>query len=315
MRRFLAKALLLVFPFAVYFLVVIVVDPFGHFGVSTIAPARKERVASRMHYPLWRAHEFARSPQPRIVLGDSRMDHLPLEEVEQLTGTKPFNFSFGGGTIAEAVAAFWFAAQRARLEEVTFGLSFFNFNARESMNRFDEAQLAVEDPRFYLINRAVARGTFALLLDAVRPAPENPEAPPMSPDEFWRYQLDVGAHRLYSKYVYPDNYERDLSRIAAYCSEHEIKLVFVIPPSHVELQAKVGEFGLDEEQRRFREFLTRLGPTIDFDLPTDLTRDRTKFGDPFHPSPKARVDFVREIWSDKPTSIAVHSRPEDFAAP
>jgi len=307
MRRFTRSALLLALPFLLYFGLVVITDPFEHFGIgNAISHAQKERVSGRLHYALWKSHQYAKSPTRRVIFGDSRLDKLPIDEIEALTGERYFNFSLGGGTVAEMVSAFWFSDARAQLEEVTFGISFFNFSANENMNRFIEAEAVFDDRLLYFVNRSVARAAGQLVWAEITSARPQLEHPTMGRDEFWDYQLRVGAPRIYGRYVYPEAYEGDLQRILEHCRMRGVRVQFVIPPSHVDLQQKVAEFGLLAEQERFRAFLRRAAPTIDFDNPSELTTDRARFGDPFHPM--AYKEIVDEVWGNA-RGLAVHSDP------
>lgn len=308
MRRFIRNSVLLALPFFLYFGAALVIDPFEHFGwFQTIPHAKKQRISGLMHHPLWKIHQFARDPARRVIFGDSRLDKITPEQLHAATGEHYFNFCFGGGTIAEMSAAFWFVAERTELEEVTLGISFFNFSANENMNRFTEARAIFDDSSLYFVNRTVARASAHLLWEQATSGMTNLEKPPMDREAFWDFQLRVGAPRIYGRYVYPEVYEQELERIAKYCRDHRIVFRIVVPPSHADLQAKVAEFGLISEEAKFRQFVRRLAPTIDFDIPSELTRDRARFGDPFHAM--ANEEIVGEVWGGS-RGLAVHTTPD-----
>jgi len=70
------------------------------------------------------------------------------------------------------------------------------------------------------------------------------------------------------------------------------------PPTHVEVQSKIAEFGLTAEAEEFNHDLRNLGRVIDRDFPNEFTRDRENFLDPFH---TANSEVEREaLWGDHP---------------
>ncbi len=161
----------------------------------------------------------------------------------------------------------------------------------------EEAVRIEEEPALYFTNRTVASAAAMLLWAHFVTPSMNVERPPMARDEFWRHQLDSGAVRVFGQFSYAENLEGDIEQIVRYCQRHSISFTFVVPPSHVELQGKIAEYGLDRESERFLSFLRRLAPTIDFDIPSDLTRDKSRFGDPFHP--RMDEEILRESGQEK----------------
>jgi hypothetical protein len=295
MKRLLLRGLLLALPFVVVGALIVAVDPFDYFGVShLVSDSVKEETSGKLHYTLWKLGKFKRNPGSRLILGDSRMAGLRTSDVDRVAGEPYANVAYGGGTIAEAVDTYWFAAERAHLEAVYLGIGFINFNAFQAVNRVPEAEAMLANPALYLSNRLVLRA--ALLAGFVQASGRqvNVEAPGMTREAFWRFQLEESAPQLLRSYSYPVAYEQALTRVAADCRKRGTRLVIVIPPTHVELQRKVREFGLEAEEARFKAFVATLGPVYDFDYPNAYTEDRANFSDPFHFTNDDQI--VREIW-------------------
>ena len=113
-------------------------------------------------------------------------------------------------------------------------------------------------------------------------ADANISAPDMDVNTFWIEKIEGPAANFYKLYKYPENYYRELEKIANYCGENDINLLFYIPPTHTDLQAQITKYNLDEEDQKFHEDLQSLGTVVDFDYESWLTSHRDNFSDPFH---------------------------------
>ena len=116
----------------------------------------------------------------------------------------------------------------------------------------------------------------------------------MSPDAFWQRELlyvSTGA-RLDPHAV------EELRRVADYCHDHGITLVFVIPPEHDDVRKRIDQLGLRGVYDEFSSQLRSLGTVWDCDAPNDITTDRAKFNDPFHLTATAAARIAVDVWSD-----------------
>mgnify|MGYP001593967187 FL=1 len=100
---------------------------------------------------------------------------------------------------------------------------------------------------------------------------------------------------FYSNYEYPTTYYEGLKEISNYCKENNIKLIFFVPPTHIEQQQSVINFDLAEEEVRFRDDIKKLGILYDFDYPNEKTKNKTNFSDPLHPNDSIREIVTQEI--------------------
>ena len=80
------------------------------------------------------------------------------------------------------------------------------------------------------------------------------------------------------------------------------ELIFVIPPTILEMQQSIQRFGLDRLDQRFREWLRTLAPVIDLDFPNKLTRDPRNFSDAYHFNSKVARSIVGEVMRVKVSS-------------
>ncbi len=118
----------------------------------------------------------------------------------------------------------------------------------------------------------------------------------MDKDSFWKYQLSYAEYSFFMNYRYPANYYNELKNIAEYCKANKVNLVFIILPSHVDLQNEVADYILLEAEMRFRNDIMTLGKVYDFEYPNYVTNNRENFRDPFHPNKYVMRLVVDNVW-------------------
>jgi hypothetical protein len=272
-----------------------VIDPFGmnaHFDLGL----HRERVSRILNYRLYKTLEFRRNPRTSLVLGDSRCDLLRAEYFERAGRPGVYNMSFGGGTVSESIDAFWFAVEQTHLASVVICISFASYSEGHQTSRVPEAIDLLSSPLGYYLAPFTSKASFALVHERLTGTLLTEERPDMSHAEFWEHQLgpEVAGGAL-KRWRRPDILERRLAEVANYCRANGIALTFLIPPDHVDLQAKIDEFGLRSEYARMKERLASLAPLADFGRPSELTRDSGNYKDPFHLTPEAAERFVGEL--------------------
>lgn len=302
--RFFLRASLFCAPFVLLFLSVVAIDPFNYFDFPAFVPRMigdtvKEETAGKLHYALWKVLKFKRRPVSRIVLGDSRMDSFDMDEIHSSTGQEYFNFAYGGGTLPEAIDTYWIARKATHLDAVYLGVGLINFNEFQALNRVADVPPIQENWLLYVSNRLVVYSAMMAGYAALAREPVKIEQPAASPDAYWNFVITSEIPQLLHRYSYPTDIARRLKEVADDCRSQGTKLVFVIPPTHVDAQTKTRALGRDGEQQRFKEFLSGLGaPVIDFDYPSPFTEQRAFWNDPFHPLPSRNGMLVKEIWGD-----------------
>lgn len=86
-----------------------------------------------------------------------------------------------------------------------------------------------------------------------------------------------------------------VAEIADWSKANGVNLVFVIPPTIVEMQARLAEFGRADLDRRLRMRLADLAPVIDLDFDNPFTRDLANFKDAYHFNAPAARNIVGEV--------------------
>jgi hypothetical protein len=259
----------------------VVVDPFNRNQLVELG-LPKERVSTLIDYQIFKILEFKHEPRPVIILGDSRSEVLRTEYFAELGRNDVFNFAYGAGTLYEAIDTFWLAVETARVEQVIFGVPFSIYSEANSMNRFPTARQVSRSIPAYYLSPLVTKASLLNLLTAATGRELVNENPDMSREDFWRYQLGPGTARHYERWSRPKVLLARLEEVVRHCHDAGITLVFWIPPTHVDMQAKLTDYGLAPEYERYKGELRRLGPVLDYDLPDGLTADADNFSDPQH---------------------------------
>ena len=298
-------------PVLLVFALVAWVDPYDYFGQRGPVPEMlKEK--NLMHdgrtmpfsNALWKMIAFRRQPAPNVLLGDSRLSHFDLGRVEQHTGEKYFNFGIPGGNFNSLFASFWFADSVTSLKSVYLQVSFRTYTQAAAWDIWHEPSLAASSTLFYLTNRRVVEATglnvaSALFADRL----SYDVLPPDQWEKVMRIERDMAKG-----YVYPTTFHKELMRIAERCRQRGIRLYLLDFPSSTEAQQALLEAGLADEWERYREEMRSVGRYIDLNVPSALTRDRSKFRDPLHAGPELQRWLIDTVWATTGAEANAYSR-------
>lgn len=304
LRVWLRLAVFLLPPLLALGLPVYLVNAYGLFARgSIVVPGVRAENAARVNQALLAVVSFTRDPQPNIVLGDSQMAHFRLAEIQSLTGHPFSNLSYGGGTLAEAISSFWYAARTVPLQRVYFGVSFYTF-IDSARNRIEPAEYLIASPLARFASGDVLEATWDdILAQFLHHAVDY--RPTVDVATFWQQQLGELVRR---KESYPVSVQtlRELKAIVNYCRAHGIAFAFVIPPQHQDVRARIAQLGMQEEYRAFKATVMMLAPTYDCDITNAITRDAGNFQDPFHTTATASTVVAQSIWSERHAWCEVH---------
>jgi hypothetical protein len=270
-----------------------IIDPY-HFNNMTSLDLDDD-IALRRNYRLYKMTQFISHPKPRIILGDSRGDSLSERLFFEEGLSDIYNFSYGGATFTDILDTFWFAERHASLKTVIIELPFNIYSATSVSTFTSEAEDAIGEPILYYMNPSVFKTSALQLYNRFAGVPVEIEKPLQSRDDFWSFQLKETTRGFYGNWVFPQRSLEKLQAIASYCQSKNIRLIFVIPPTHVELQHQVQAYGLDEQYASYKRDLSQLGQVLDYDHESELTTDRANFRDPYHFTPRVAKIMVKNI--------------------
>ncbi len=274
-----------------------VVDPFQANRAVDLG-FNKEDVTRKLSRWDWNMAEYRADPKPVVMLGDSRMGKLDEERIERHLGHATYDFSYGGGTIADMITTFWYAKDLTDLKHVIMGFNLNILNQSKSYDAAAQARDLLDDPLRYYFSPFISGATVRALWFNLGQGAAYSEIPPMEREAFWKFKMDYG-HLVYGAYAYPDKLLASLEEVVQQCEEDEIELTFVIFPTHTDLQDLAVQYDLVEHRDRTREALARLAPTWDYDVPNGVTRDPENFTDPFHFNEAVGDALVDEVFADK----------------
>lgn len=128
-------------------------------------------------------------------------------------------------------------------------------------------------------------------------------------------QVRKNAASDWQSFEAADLFWSQLSEISIWCRQNNVDLIFVIPPTIVEMQQRIAEFGLGAERHNLRKRLVSLGTVVDFDFDNKLTRNLANFTDAYHFNYKISKQIVGELAqlsepSERVLNLALKRRKE-----
>ena len=310
-RLFLAKFALFILPLLLFGLGLIAIDPFNFFGLpSVISDAVKSRTSRPLNVVLWKMIDYSHHPNANILLGDSRMNNIDLDYLNRVSPVHYYNLAYGGAAMDEILDSFWFANKIVGgLKNVYVGVNLNLWNKFYRQGRAGMFPLMQQNPFNYLINRTVLKAAGYNVYYQLSGGDPKIGAPSLTRDQFWQWQLHQTTNFYYGNFAPSEQYFAEMQKIVRYCSLHNTKLVFVIFPTHLDLQQRLIDLNLRQEDEQLRASLRALATTFDFDYPSELTRAASNFSDPYHYNSAAGHEIVNEIWGGK-TKFARISQPK-----
>jgi hypothetical protein len=101
------------------------------------------------------------------------------------------------------------------------------------------------------------------------------------PKKFAR-QVSKNAANDWRKFTFSEELWSKVAEIAEWCDRDGIRLFFFVPPTILEMQHRIADFGLADVNHAYRARLTQYAPVIDFDFDNALTRELSHFNDAYH---------------------------------
>lgn len=241
----LAKLGLFLLPLLIYFTVFIIFEPYNYFGL--------QNNATESDQVIYRVRQFVNDPQDAIILGDSRMAHMDMAQVEALTGRRFSNLAFGGAAENEMIDLCEFAMERnPDIDTVYLEVGFYTLNARYDKNRVSNIETIVTNPLAYLFNfdyniemlnriRLRLQGAYLGVENETAVDPVTGELKYTEADyhdengnplPYRRQLMDYNEviRPVCTNYSINEEVLQRLVDLAAVCEERGVELHFVLPP-------------------------------------------------------------------------------------
>jgi len=145
------------------------------------------------------------------------------------------------------------------------------------------------------INPFITKVSVMNIIDKLSPI--KIERPNVNKEYFWKTQLGATTNSFYRYYKYPTGLFKKLEEVSSYCKTNNIELVFLIPPTHIDLQKKVDEYNLRTEYNKYKIQLKQFGKVLDFDTENNITINQDNFDDPYHFNKHIAKLLVRKLIS------------------
>ena len=168
MKKFIATLALALVPVLLWGALFVAFEPNNYFGL---------RPGTAGNAPIARLRAFAQDPQPNIILGDSRMAHFDMELVNEVSGERWANVSYGGASLEESIDEFYYLYQTyPGLKKVVLGVSFYTLNANyRTANRMATIETQLKNPAAYMFNLEYNINTLTALSDRLANRPDVEE--------------------------------------------------------------------------------------------------------------------------------------------
>lgn len=171
------------------------------------------------------------------------------------------------------------------------------FNKYEYEDRVTGINEILKNPLRYFFNRTVAKACYYVVKAGVTGINiEN--KPKESKEVYWDFILKKilshGWADLNSLKIYIPIWKNWF-----FFNKNNLELVFIIVPVHKDFHAKISEYGLADEEIKFKKILSGLkSKVIDYDFDNSIIENKENFNDPFHYNKQIGLLMVDEIWSN-----------------
>lgn len=108
-------------------------------------------------------------------------------------------------------------------------------------------------------------------------------------------QVNKNARSDWKNFQFSEILWSQVIEISEWTKKNNVQLVFVIPPTIVEMQQRIVDFGFGELNHNFRMRLANLAPVMDFDFINPITRDINNFTDAYHFNYVAAKQIIGEV--------------------
>lgn len=309
MKKFLKKIFLIISPIILWGLIIILIDPFCYFDHSIVNKEHKKS-SEMLNTLLYRTIDYEKHPCENMLIGDSRTDALPKELIEKLTSKKWKKLNTNAAKLNEIFDLFYMANENLKIKRVIIGINFNMFNEYGYMDRVTGIKKIQENPFMYIYNKDVAEAAYYILNNLISKKSFN-STPLMTKEEFWDWNISTKATHWYGKYKFPNELHKKLIDFDEFTKANNIEVIFIITPHHQEFHERLKYFGLEEEEKKFKEIMFKLNANVyDYDYDNEITRYRSNFNDPIHYNNAIGQLIVNEIFNnDLKIGITNHKTP------
>lgn len=258
----------------------------------------KAENAQKINTLFYVAIDCSRHPSENMLIGDSRTESLPADEIKKIGGIDYKKLVVKGAKLNEIFDLIYFANSKKKLKHLVVGINFNMFNKYEYDNRVTSIIEIIKNPLRYFFNRSVIDASYYVIKATVTGKNIN-NKPKMSREDYWKYIIEKNSNTWLTKFKYPDNLYADLRKLDSFAFKNNIDLIFIVVPVHKDFHDKIVQFNLGTEELKFKQNLSLLNAkVVDYDFDNSIIDDKENFNDPFHYNKQIGKLMVDEIWSN-----------------
>ena len=296
LKILLRKGSVFILPIIAWLCIVVIVDPFNYFNLSnTISQHSKEKSAQKLNSLLYNSINFKNHPTNSVIIGDSRIRRLPIQQLKKLTGDNYYTLHSNAAKLNEIIDLFWLTNEHTELENVIIGINFNLYNDYAYANRVADVQEMLRNPFIYIFNWNIAETVYLSLKNEFFGIHKKNSK---KKEKFWEHTITTVATNHYSKYRHPEKTLKRLKEVGDYCLGNNINLNLIIVPHYKEFHDRLVEFNLTEEEIQFKKEISTIGRVVDFDYPNSITNCKPCFTDPIHTTDSISMIMVNDLFSD-----------------
>jgi hypothetical protein len=289
MKKFLIRFFLFFTPLLVIALVVIIIDPYNYFlGHNFIPDKAKIEVINRSAESmprgntLWKRIDFKRHPDKNIIIGDSRAFDLNVDSIKKISNLEFYNFGVPGGNYNSIIETFWYVTSVIKPERVYIQVGFHNYSESSTYNLMEDAKKVCKKPYFFFSRFYFFQESFLDIYYSLKGVSNNRNEDKSDPESWNKILKNQGNNSLITM-TYPAKYYQELQKIATYCKEQKIELVFIIFPDQQDFHNLIAEHSLGDLYHHYKADIHSLGKVYDFDdTSSDIIKKRSNYRDIFH---------------------------------
>ncbi len=297
LKKLISNSIILFFPIFLWCIIVVVVDPFNYFEISNfISKNSKTQSAEKLNSLLFNCIKFKNDPKANLIIGDSRIRKINEKEAKILSGKDYFKFYANATKLNEMLDIFDFANSLTKIEHAIIGVNFNLYNDYSYSNRVNDVKKIIKNPLLYIFNINTLE---TVLLALKHEFFSEKKKIKRNKKDFWKYNLSTVAKNHYSKWKHPKNLLHKLKKTSSFCKQKKIKLTFLILPHHVDFHSQLKNYNLYEEEREFKQEISKMAETIDYDYLNDITSCYRCFTDPIHTNDSISSIIFNEIIKNK----------------
>jgi hypothetical protein len=299
MKKFLIRIALFSSLVVTYLGLALWIDPFNvlHAEENAALLKSEQNISDKVNAALFRLQEFERTPARVLIFGDSRANQLTKAKFDSISGTSCCNMAIPGGSLPESIDMMREVIAHHPVDLIYLGINFDIYNKLNNKNRVPEAIQIRDAHSSYILSKYTMKAAYYLGVSWLQGEDVQLNKPHGDRESFWKYQLDFTLANRVRSYQFPENFSDSLRAVVGLCQRKGIELHLFIPPTHIDLVQKIQQLGLGADYAHFKQELPSLAPTIDFDVPSELTLDSSRFHDPFHGKEALAVEVIEQLWA------------------